>query len=203
VRTRILERLAARPPRDGAREQMLANVIGDLTPELEEMLARPGHRAAVLVGLVERSTGLNVLFTERAPHLANHPGQVSFPGGRLESAAETAVQAALREAREEVCLAADDVTVAGCLDVHITGTGFSVTPVVGFISGAFEPRPDPGEVSGVFEVPLDYLLDEANAREHVLERFGCRFRSYEILYGGYRIWGATAAILMSFKRAIS
>jgi 8-oxo-dGTP pyrophosphatase MutT (NUDIX family) len=203
VRTRILERLAARTPRDDAREQMLANVIGDVTPELEAMLARPGRRAAVLLGLIERPAGLSVLFTERARHLANHPGQVSFPGGRLESAAETAVQAALREAHEEVSLAAEDVAVAGCLDVHITGTGFAVTPVVGFISGAFEAHPDPGEVRDVFEVPLDYLLDEANARAQVIDRFGCRFRSYEIRYGGYRIWGATAAILMSFKREIS
>lgn len=203
VRARILERLAARPPADGARERMLANVIGDVTPELEAVIARPARQAAVLLGIVERPGGLTVLFTERARHLPYHPGQVSLPGGRLAGPLETVVDAALREAHEEIRLAADQVAVAGCLDVHITGTGFSVTPVVGFIAGAFEAVPDPGEVSAVFEVPLGYLLDDGNAREQILDRFGCRFRSYEILYGGHRIWGATAAILMSFKALVA
>jgi 8-oxo-dGTP pyrophosphatase MutT (NUDIX family) len=199
VRALIERRLAIRQPQADPRARMLEHVVGEVSAELLDAIDASRRPAAVLLGLVERAQGLQVLFTERAAHLTHHPGQVSFPGGRVEESIETVVDAALREAHEEVGLERRDVTIAGCLDPHVTGTGFSVTPVVGFVAGSFVPRPDPGEVSDVFEVPLAFLLDPASVRETYRQRFGSRFRSYEFHYEGRLIWGATAAMLVTFK----
>lgn len=205
MRALIERRLSEVGGRAGLRPERgdFANVEGPLSAELRQELARDNHEAAVLLGLIERTAGLTVLFTERAAHLKHHPGQVSFPGGRLKDASEAPTDAALREAWEEVGLPPADVTIAGRLPRYITGTGFAVTPVVGFISGGFEPRPDPAEVSAVFEVPLEYLRDRRNVRRLYRERFGTRFRVYELDYRGHRIWGATAAMLSGFMELIS
>jgi 8-oxo-dGTP pyrophosphatase MutT (NUDIX family) len=157
----------------------------------------------VLLTLLERPGGLTVLFTERAAHLKDHAGQISFPGGRIDDR-ETAVDAALREAHEEIGLDPADVEVLGALDDLLTGTGFLITPVVGYVaSGGFVAAPDPIEVASVFEVPLDFICDPANIVETYRERLGTRFRTYELRHDGYRIWGATAAILVSFRDLIS
>ena len=194
----ITERLSSCSVTLDPEERLLANVDGPVSDELLAELRRPGQNASVLLGLVERPQGLTVLFTERAAHLPHHPGQISFPGGRLSSG-ETVVAAALREATEEVGLPPEHVTVAGCLDAHLTGTGFLVTPVVGFVADAFEPVANPDEVASVFEVPLDYILDPRNVRVLLRERFGTRFRVYELEYGERRIWGATASMLVTFR----
>lgn len=181
---------------------MLAGVIGEPSPELVARLAEPGRDAAVLIGLIERSAGLTVLLTERARHLQHHPGQVSFPGGRLDPS-EDPVTAALREAHEEVGLVRPQVEVLGSLTPQVTGTGFNVTPVVGWVAADFEARPDPSEVESVFEVPLEHLLDPRSRQRGTRERWGTRFVSYEFRYGRYRIWGATAAILVRFIEVIN
>jgi 8-oxo-dGTP pyrophosphatase MutT (NUDIX family) len=198
----IRRRLAiGRPARD-PRERMLEHVEGPVSPEVLEMLSQPGRDASVLVAIVERPAGLTVLFTERAAHLKDHAGQISFPGGRI-APGETAVEAALREAYEEVGLLPDDVDVLGYLDGLLTGTGFSITPIVGFIpGGAFAPLPDPKEVASVFEVPLDIIAEPASIVAGYLERLGSRFRTYELYYEHYRIWGATAAILSNFREVL-
>ncbi len=202
MRALIEQRLAGRQPLDTSRERMLANVVGEVSVELLALMDQSTRQAAVLLGLIERPDGLRVLFTERATHLTHHPGQISFPGGRLADTGESPVDAALREAWEEVSLDPRDVAVAGCLDLHATGTGFSVTPVVGFIPGSFQPQADPSEVSETFEVPLAFVLDGANFEVSYRQRFGSRFRVYELNYGGHRIWGATASMLVTFRDTI-
>jgi 8-oxo-dGTP pyrophosphatase MutT (NUDIX family) len=112
------------------------------------------------------------------------------------------VGAALREAWEEVRLAPAAVEVAGSMSPHIIGTGFCVTPVVGFIADAFEPRPDPREVAAVFEVPLDVVRIPGAFAVSSRERFGTRFKTYELRYGGHCVWGATAAMLRAFVEIV-
>ena len=129
IRSRLA---AARPARD-PRERLRANIDGPVSPALVEVLAHPGRPASVLLALLERPVGLCLLLTERAAHLKDHAGQISLPGGRL-APGETPAAAALREAQEEVGLPPDGVTVLGTLDPLLTGTGFTVTPVVGVVT---------------------------------------------------------------------
>jgi 8-oxo-dGTP pyrophosphatase MutT (NUDIX family) len=199
---RIRARLAAQRPARDPRERLRANVDGPVTSALEAVLERPGRAASVLLGLLERPAGLFVLLTERAAHLKDHAGQVSLPGGRIAEG-ETPAAAALREAHEEVGLAPVAVDVLGSLDALLTGTGFAVTPVVGLITdAAFVPTPDPREVARVFELPLAHVLHEGGITVDYFERHGARLRTYELRHEGFRIWGATAAILHDFREVI-
>jgi 8-oxo-dGTP pyrophosphatase MutT (NUDIX family) len=198
----IRRRLTApRPPRD-PRERLLSLVDGPISPQLREILERPGRPASVLLALLDRPSGPTVLFTERAAHLKDHAGQVSLPGGRI-AAGETAAEAALREAHEEVGLEPAAVEVVGSLDELITGTGFAVRPVVGLVTDhEFVAKPDPREVAGVFEVPLGVILDRAAMKVQYFERHASRLKTYELFYGSRRIWGATAAVLRNFQDVI-
>jgi 8-oxo-dGTP pyrophosphatase MutT (NUDIX family) len=179
-------------------------VIGDdpHSQELRKRLAGPHTRAAVLLGLIERPSGIHVLLTRRAAHLARHPGQVAFPGGRIEPADADATAAALREAYEEIGLEVAQVEIVGRLGDHVTGTGFVVTPIVGFIAPEFTATVDPAEVAAVFEVPLRHVLDPGLLRSCVQERYGARLRGYELIHDGERIWGATAAMLVAFRNIL-
>jgi 8-oxo-dGTP pyrophosphatase MutT (NUDIX family) len=156
----------------------------------------------VLVGLIERPEGTSVLLTRRHEQLRHHAGQIAFPGGRIEDHDRGPVAAALREAHEEVGLIAAHAEPLGFLDPFVTITGFHVVPVVARIATAFAPVPDPEEVDEVFEAPLAFLLDPRN--EHTFEaEFGGRTRRIvEMQYGAYRIWGATAAMLVNFRRRL-
>jgi 8-oxo-dGTP pyrophosphatase MutT (NUDIX family) len=202
MRALIEARLATAVWRDDPTAQFLARVEGEVSPALLQVLERPRAAAAVLLGLVERRDGLTVLFTERAVHLRDHPGQISLPGGRIQPQDAGATAAALREAQEEVGLAPSRVAVVGCLAPHVTGTGFLITPVVGFIEPNFEAAPDVTEVASVFETPLEFVLDPRNWRSAMYERLGSRFRIDELQFGPHRIWGATAAILGSFRELL-
>jgi len=198
LRALIESRLASFRPAANPLERTLANVEGDAPPDLPERLqcAAP---AAVLLGLVEGADGFNVLLTRRCAHLSVHAGQISFPGGRLETQDTGPIDAALREAEEEIGLRPSLVQVAGCLDDLLTPTGFLITPIVGFVGPGFEPKADAGEVDEIFEVPLDYLLDENNIGVSHRERMGATFRMYEYRYEQRHIWGVTAAIIMNFR----
>ncbi len=158
--------------------------------------------AAVLVPLVNRADGLNVLLTVRSADLPDHAGQISFPGGRVEPADASLAAAALRETTEEVGLAPAHVSVLGELAHYETVTGYRVTPVVGWVEPPFDLAPDPVEVADVFEVPLAVLLEPANQKRHY-RMLGTQRRDYwAIPYGERYIWGATAAMLMMLDRTL-
>lgn len=202
-RTRIRARLASAPRAGDPMARMLRDLEGPIAPRLLERFERRRSPAAVLLGLIERPAGLTLLLTERSPHLKDHPGQVSFPGGRIEADDVGPEAAAIREAGEEVGLDRRLITVAGTLDDLLTVTGFLVTPVVVFVAPEYRPVADRREVAEVFEVPLGFLLDERNIRTRLRTRLDTRIRVHEIDYEGHRIWGATAAILVQFLSLIS
>jgi 8-oxo-dGTP pyrophosphatase MutT (NUDIX family) len=158
--------------------------------------------AATLVPIIDRPGGLTLLLTQRTDHLNDHPGQISFPGGRMDAGDENPMATALRETEEEIGLARQFVSVAGYLDAYATGTGFLVTPVVGLVSPGFSLALDPFEVAEVFEVPLEYLLDARNYRREELQvRVGKRW-FYVIEYERRYIWGATAGMLMNLSQKL-
>lgn len=177
-------------------------VIGQPSPELEQALAGPHQRAAVLIGIIERPAGLTILLTERSAALRIHAGQIAFPGGRIDADDSSPIAAALREAEEEVGLPSTQVEVLGCLDDHLTGTGFLVTPVAGFIRSEFVPKPAPAEVAEVFELPIEQIRDPHSFVAVERTRLNSRLQHKELLYDRYRIWGATASMLNNFRKII-
>ena len=203
MRALIEKQLARAPDQADPLAALLAQVHGPVSQDLLDFLNDSPTAAAVLLALVERPTGLQVVLTERAAHLTDHPGQVSFPGGRIEAADDGPVAAAIREATEEVGLRPDLVSVAGCMQEILTGTGFLITPVIGFVAPEFCAIPDRTEVAEVFEVPLEFLLQGGNVRSSTRERFGSTLRMVEFDYAGHHIWGATATILRNFIKLIN
>jgi len=168
----------------------------------------PTH-ASVLVPLVQRDE-VTVLLTQRTDHLTDHPGQISFPGGRAEPHDADAIATALREAEEEVGLHARHIEVLGSLPTYTTGTGFIVTPVVALIQPPFSVDADPFEVAEIFEVPLSFLMSPANHRRHGIDIAGTRreflsmpWLSTDAEPRRYFIWGATAAMLRNFYRFLA
>ena len=159
--------------------------------------------AAVLFPIVQRSEAPTVLLTQRTTHLKDHPGQISFPGGRHESADPSPARTALREAAEEIGLSEAQVDIVGYLPEYRTATGFRVTPVVALVTPPFDLQLDSFEVAEVFEVPLAFLLDPANHQRHSLHYRGKLRHYYAMPYGRYFIWGATAGIIMSLYRALA
>ncbi|MBC7484226.1 MAG: CoA pyrophosphatase [Rhizobacter sp.] len=184
------------------------------TPEIKtepRFTERAPAHASVLVALVPRDE-LTVLLTQRTDHLTHHPGQISFPGGRVEPFDLDATATALREAHEEIGLEASFVDVLGTLPTYTTGTGFIVTPVVAFVRPGFAVQPDPFEVAEVFEVPLAFLMDPANHRRHAIEVASVQREFLSIPWEGldeqgqprrYFIWGATAAMLRNLYRFLA
>ena len=155
------------------------------------------RRAAVLVPIVERPSGLTMLLTQRTAHLSSHPGQVSFPGGGVEEGDGSPIETALRETEEEIGLDRRHVEIIGELPEHITATGFLVEPVVGLLKPPFELLAESNEVAEIFEVPLSFLMDGMNHQRMSFELpNGVGRRSfYAIPYERFFIWGATAGIL--------
>lgn len=158
--------------------------------------------AAVLIPLVLRPEGATILLTERTSHLADHAGQISFPGGRLEPEDADAVAAALRETEEEIGLARAHVEVLGRFEDYGTVTGYRVTPVIGFVRPPFDLTPDPHEVAEIFELPLDFILQPTNIQRARETRGGHLRDVYEISYGKWRVWGFTARILVRLIAAL-
>jgi 8-oxo-dGTP pyrophosphatase MutT (NUDIX family) len=194
MRELIVERLANLPPL----EQLLT--ADDLEKQAEAS-RQPLRPAAVLL-LVVNHPEPTVVFTQRTTHLADHAGQIAFPGGRREAGDESPESTALREAREEIGLDDARVQVLGRLPEYRTSTGYCVTPVVGWAEPPLAFRPDPHEVADVFEVPLAFLLDARNHRYESAFYRG-RVRHYWAMpYGQRFIWGATAGMLVTFHRLV-
>ena len=177
------------------------SVYGD--DDRRESVATNPTAAAVLVPIVDHPPGLTVIFTKRTSQLKAHSGQVSFPGGRAEPEDPTPEFTALREAQEEIGLAAERVEVLARLPDYHTRTGFRVTPVVALVTAPVELVPDPREVEEVFEVPLAFLLDPANHRRETRELQGRSVGYYVMRYGTHTIWGATAGMLVNLYRHLA
>ncbi|HEY0413713.1 MAG TPA: CoA pyrophosphatase [Allosphingosinicella sp.] len=157
--------------------------------------------AAVLVAVVDRPDP-TVILTERPGTMRMHPGQISFPGGRIDPGDADAIAAALREAEEEIALPRHRVEVIGTADRYRTITGFEVTPVVGVVPPGLDLRPQPGEVAAMFEAPLHWLLDPARQVVRTAVFRGRERSYYEIEWEGRRIWGATAAMIVNLSRRL-
>ncbi|GGF56967.1 CoA pyrophosphatase [Alteromonas lipolytica] len=179
-KTAFLQRFHSSPPLAG----------GDDYP-----LKHAGRAAGVLVPLIDRPEGLSVLLTQRALHLAHHPGQISFPGGKQEEQDKDLIDTALREAWEEINLPRQNCNVIGLLPEHRTITGFCITAVVAIVDPDFTLQYDTNEVSDAFEVPLAFLLDTNNYVTEHFHRGTLVNPVHFIPWHNRMIWGATAAIL--------
>ncbi|MCB1389570.1 MAG: CoA pyrophosphatase [Rhodobacteraceae bacterium] len=189
ARTDLIDRLRAALASDGPQSSDF-----DLNPQFrpDGMKLRP---AAVLIAIAERQGSWHVLLTKRASTLKHHPGQIAFPGGKVDPTDAGPEAAALREAHEEVGLDPALVRVLGAMPTHETVTGFRVTPFLGVIQGDFAPVVEAGEVEEAFFVPLDHLLD-ISAYSVQRRRWLGQWRGYyTVPWGPYYVWGATARML--------
>jgi 8-oxo-dGTP pyrophosphatase MutT (NUDIX family) len=174
--------------------------------DLHIIALREGTRvvdAAVLVPIVHREDGARILFTQRTPHLDDHAGQISFPGGRVEADDAGREETALRETEEEIGIARAQVTVLGRLPDYAIPSGFRITPVVGWVEPPFTLKPDPFEVAEVFEAPLAHFLDPANYQRREYHFRGKHRHYMAVPYEGRYIWGATAGMLHVLCRLLA
>jgi 8-oxo-dGTP pyrophosphatase MutT (NUDIX family) len=197
--TCLQERLAPVPRHDAQCVRIGAGVADATDPRLLQLIPADLRPAAVLIGLLEHGGAPGILLTVRAAHLRQHAGQIAFPGGVIESGDAGPAAAALREAQEEVGLAANDAEVIGYLPDQIVLTGFRITPVIARIAGSFVPRPDMSEVQSCFVLPFAALLDRANERAVTRSMGGIDVAVRDLQFGEHRIWGATAGMLFALR----
>jgi 8-oxo-dGTP pyrophosphatase MutT (NUDIX family) len=175
----------------------------DADPAVVAALAtvRPIRLAAVLVPIIERDE-LSVLFTQRTAHLADHAGQISFPGGKIDASDGSPAAAALREAEEEIALARNFVEPLGYLDVHMTPFGHRILPLLARVRRGFALQFNKGEVDDAFEVPLAFLMTPQNHKREIRNWNGLTISLYAMPFGGRNIWAATAAILRNLYERV-
>jgi 8-oxo-dGTP pyrophosphatase MutT (NUDIX family) len=196
----LLKRLAGtQPQHEPQLARITAGMADDPDPRLLHLIPAQLRPAAVLIGLLEEGGDPGILLTERAGHLRQHAGQISFPGGAIDAADTDPAAAALREAHEEVGLAPRQVEVVGYLPDQIVLTGFRITPVVARINGPFTPQLDAAEVASSFVLPFSALLDPANQRAVLRSIGGIEVEVRDLHFGAHRIWGATAGMLFALR----
>jgi 8-oxo-dGTP pyrophosphatase MutT (NUDIX family) len=179
------------------------------TPELlteDRLTDRAPRHASVLIPIITREQPM-ILLTQRTQHLANHAGQIAFPGGAADATDVDATATALREAQEEIGLDPARVQVLGIMPHYVTGSAFIITPVVALVQPGFTLTPDPYEVADIFEVPLEFLMNPAHHQRHAFELAGVRREWFSMPYQELAteryIWGATAGMLRNFYRLLS
>jgi 8-oxo-dGTP pyrophosphatase MutT (NUDIX family) len=203
TRAKIIERLTG-----AVADEWAGDGAGDfdLNPSLwmeaRDLKEEELKAAAVLVPLVERPEGLTVLLTKRTDHLYDHAGQISFPGGRVEPEDRNAIETALRETEEEIGVGREHIEIVGEIDTYRTGTGFRITPVVGFVSPDYTLKIDDFEVAEVFEVPLQFVMDPANHERRSAVYKGIERHFYVLPYEDRYIWGATAGMLVALHARV-
>jgi 8-oxo-dGTP pyrophosphatase MutT (NUDIX family) len=202
IRERILRRFAGTQPRHELTDWRVLGIDAERSARLVRHFPKDPVPAAVLFPLVDRPTGMTVLLTQRASQLARHAAQIAFPGGRVEDTDADVAGAALREAQEEIGLEPARVQVFGYLPDHVVISGFRVTPVLGLVTPPFSLELNPHEVAGVFEVPLDHVLDSANHKARLRKVGDEEMLLYDIPWQGQNIWGATAGMLLTFVRML-
>jgi 8-oxo-dGTP pyrophosphatase MutT (NUDIX family) len=174
----------------------------DADPVLKAIAAvRPIKPAAVLIPVVEREEPM-VLLTQRTAHLPQHPGQIAFPGGKIDAGDASPLAAALREADEEIGLAGNVIDPIGYLDVYMTTLGFRIVPVVARVTPDFALTLNPDEVDNAFEVPLSFVMELTNHQTHSREWQGMTRTFYAIPFGERYIWGVTAGIFRNLYERI-
>jgi 8-oxo-dGTP pyrophosphatase MutT (NUDIX family) len=174
----------------------------DADPVMKKIAeVRPIRTAAVLVPIVDRPEPM-VLLTQRAQHLPNHAGQISFPGGKIERADADPLAAALRETEEEIGLDRSAVEPLGYLDLYMTTLGYRIVPLIARIKPGFTLKLNTSEVDATFEVPLAFLMDQANVQRHSRDWQGMTRHYYAITFGERYIWGVTAGILRNLHERI-
>jgi 8-oxo-dGTP pyrophosphatase MutT (NUDIX family) len=176
--------------------------LRQVLPEPDFSLEESGNPAAVLIPLMNYPDTLKILLTERAHHLRHHPGQVSFPGGKVETSDLNIESTALREAYEEVALPPNKVEIIGSLPIYRTISGFTIKPILGLVEPDFTPSLDANEVASVFEIPLNYALDQKHHLVYFSHYNGARHPIYFIPWRDRMIWGATASIIRTLSNHI-
>jgi len=175
----------------------------DLNPGVILPPDRKLRAAAVLVPVLCGHGAARVILTKRSSALTHHPGQIAFPGGKLDRADASPLAAALRESREEIGLAPEQVEVLGALEGYATGTGYAITPFLGLVADGFSPRPEPGEVEAVFETPLDFLMDFRSHQRMSRVYGGVERHFWAMPWRDRFIWGATAGMLRGLAERVA
>lgn len=162
----------------------------------------PFRRAAVLIPVVARPEGATVILTQRTDHLPSHPGQIAFPGGKIEATDASPLAAALRETEEEIGIPRGRFDPLGYLDLYQTGSGFRIVPVVAMVDSGYELAIDPNEVDSAFEVPLAFLMSPGNHKRESGVFRGLARQYYAMPYAERYIWGVTAGIIRSLYQRV-
>ena len=158
--------------------------------------------AAVLIAIVQHASNPTVIFTKRSENLRKHTGQIAFPGGAIDAEDASAIDAALREAEEEIGLPRNAPKVIGQLPDYVSGSGFRIKPVVALVQPGQKLKINADEVAEVFVVPLAFLMNPQNHIQSSREWQGVERFYYEMPYENYRIWGVTAGIIRAFYERV-